>query len=243
MEKYFPVVSKSCSLGKPPTDGDKIGRDAAARYQPYDLHHLSRKKSSGYDSIYQTNEPMLSSSALNKFLLSTLAHPSNPITHSDIRQRSDRVFSTSTGHQVSDGRRGQRICFEDRKKLKHAYQGEDSFNDAPKIFRNVRVYINGFLDNTTDIEMKRIITQYGGQTVSTTSGCTHILTSQQLSGSKTHKILTTKTRIKVHVVKPEWVIDSVKAGRRKLEQDYSVIKITTMKNVQDLLLNAEAETR
>jgi hypothetical protein len=35
----------------------------------------------------------------------------------------------------------------------------------PKIFRNVRVYINGFLDDTTDIEMKRIIIQYGGQVV------------------------------------------------------------------------------
>ena len=68
------------------------------------------------------------------------------------------------------------------------------------------------------------------------------MTSQQLSGSKTHRILTAKTRIKVHVVKPEWVIDSVKAGKRKLERDYSVIKITTMKNVQDLLLNSEVET-
>ena len=220
---------------------------------------------------------MLSSSALNKFLLGTLAHPSNPITHSDISQRSgtpchllllfnfirsfvhhvDQVFSTSTGHQVSDGRRGQRFYFEDRKHKLARQREANSSNDGPKIFRNVRAYINGFLDNTTDIEIKRIITQYGGQTVyaqapshsefnltyqcasSTASGCTHILTSQQLSGSKTHKILTTKTRIKVHVVKPEWVIDSVKAGRRKLEQDYSVIKITTMKNVQDLLLNSE----
>lgn len=237
MEKYFPVVSKSSSRGK--TNGDKIGRNATARYQPYD--NLSRKKSNGQDLTFQTNEPKLSSSALNKFLLNTLAHPSNPITHSDIGQRSDHVFFASTGHQVSEGRRGgQRLWSEDREHKLARQREANSSSNMPQIFHNVRVYINGFLDNTTDIEMKRIIMQCGGQIVHTASTCTHILTSQQLSGSKTHKILTTKT--KVHVIKPEWVIDSVKAGRRKLEREYSVIKITTMKNLQDILLKPKVET-
>jgi len=66
------------------------------------------------------------------------------------------------------------------------------------------------------------------------------LTSQQLSGSKTQKILTTKARSKVYVVKPEWVIDSVRAGKRKLEREYSVIKIATTESVQDMLLKSDA---
>lgn len=33
----------------------------------------------------------------------------------------------------------------------------------PNVLRNVRAYIDGFLENTTDIEMKRIITQAGGE--------------------------------------------------------------------------------
>ena len=32
-----------------------------------------------------------------------------------------------------------------------------------QVLRGVRVYINGYLDNTTDIEMKRIVSLAGGQ--------------------------------------------------------------------------------
>ena len=32
-----------------------------------------------------------------------------------------------------------------------------------QVLRNVRVYINGYLEDTTDIEMKRIVTLAGGQ--------------------------------------------------------------------------------
>lgn len=37
------------------------------------------------------------------------------------------------------------------------------------VLRNVRVYINGYLDNTTDIEMKRIVTLAGGQVMCVSS--------------------------------------------------------------------------
>jgi hypothetical protein len=80
-------------------------------------------------------------------------------------QHIDRVYSTSTGHQVSDGRRGGRLFFEDREHKLARQREANSSSDMPNIFRNVRVYINGFLDNTTDIEMKRIIIQSGGQIV------------------------------------------------------------------------------
>ena len=56
------------------------------------------------------------------------------------------------------------------------------------------------------------------------SGATHILTSQQLSGSKTHKHLTSKARNPPHVVRPEWVFESLKAGRRLREWEFAVVK-------------------
>jgi len=45
-----------------------------------------------------------------------------------------------------------------------------------------------------------------------------------LSGSKTEKFLTTKSRVKCHVVRPEWLLDSIKAGTKKNEWNYTVIK-------------------
>ncbi|KAG6830846.1 hypothetical protein H0H92_014498 [Tricholoma furcatifolium] len=57
----------------------------------------------------------------------------------------------------------------------------------------------------------------------------------QLSGSKTHKLLTTKSRSHVHVVKPEWVFDSIKAGKKKPEREYAILKNSTMKTLHDMV--------
>ena len=66
----------------------------------------------------------------------------------------------------------------------------------------------------------------------TASGATHILTSQQLSGAKTQKLLTSKS--KVHVVRPEWVSDSINAGRRLSEREYSVVKDASVVKITDI---------
>jgi len=55
------------------------------------------------------------------------------------------------------------------------------------------------------------------------SRCTHVVTSQGLNAAETHKFLTKNQRNKIHIVKPEWVIDSVAAGRRRPERLYSTI--------------------
>lgn len=65
----------------------------------------------------------------------------------------------ATGHQRSDGRTHQGQYMETRSK-KLANQLPEK---SDKILRNVRVYIDGYLDNTTDIEMKRIVTIAGGE--------------------------------------------------------------------------------
>ncbi|KAF9055531.1 hypothetical protein BDZ89DRAFT_1088102 [Hymenopellis radicata] len=163
---------------------------------------------------------------LGYLLLNTLPHESNPLTHSDLYERSDHVVSLSTGHQVADGRtpgsHPDYIQLRGKKLEVQRQVSADVKNDGSRILRNTRIYINGFLADTTDIEMKRIITQAGGQVLMTPSGATHILTSQGLSGSKTHKLLTSKKP--VHVVKPEWVTDSIDAGKRLSERPYNIIK-------------------
>lgn len=58
---------------------------------------------------------------------------------------------------------------------------------------------------------------------STASRCTHVVTSQGLNASETHIFLTKNRRNKIHIVKPEWVIDSIAAGRRRPERLYSAI--------------------
>lgn len=101
--------------------------------------------------------------------------------------------------------------------------------------------------------MKRIITLAGGQVLyvstpfsvfsfadsgyarQTPSGATHILTSQHLNGSKTHKLLTGKAKVKPHVVRPEWVTESIKAGKRLVERHYSVIKDASVSSLVGML--------
>ncbi|KAA1466316.1 hypothetical protein DENSPDRAFT_768411, partial [Dentipellis sp. KUC8613] len=92
------------------------------------------------------------------------------------------------------------------------------------ILQNVRVYINGYLRDTTDIEMKRRVIEAGGRVMYTAAGATHILTSQQLNGGKTHKLLSSRTPSKVSVVRPEWVLDSILAGKRLPERQYHVVR-------------------
>ena len=105
---------------------------------------------------------------------------------------------------------------------------------------------------TTDIETKRVVTIAGGKVMwvvllaawlapadnesvrHTAAGATHILTSQGLSGSKTHKHLHASTRNKAHVVTPEWVTDSIAAGKRKKEWDYTVVRDSTVYDLEEL---------
>ncbi|KAG0709772.1 hypothetical protein DFH29DRAFT_885730 [Suillus ampliporus] len=178
-----------------------------------------------------TSKP--SAGKITKHLLNTLADESNPITHSNIYERSDHITSVATGHQRSEMRGGgHRRGYLDERSEKLKVQKHENARDLCLVERDegkcgvlsgVRVYINGYLAGTTDIEMKRIVAGAGGVTLHSPSGATHILTSQQLSGSKTHKHLTSK-RNPAHVVRPEWVFESVRAGRRLREWEFAAIR-------------------
>ncbi|CCL99427.1 uncharacterized protein FIBRA_01445 [Fibroporia radiculosa] len=231
MDKFVAVTKPSTSRAL----GDQLQQRKTYRYNPYSARKADEQKFANWKDKKRTEKilaPLLkepeakpSSAKLTKHLLNTLQDESNPITHSDIYHRSDYVTSAATGHQRSDRRVNQKSYWEARTE-KLAQQLPPTPSDAT-VLCNVRVYINGYLEDTTDIEMKRIVTLAGGQVMHTASGATHILTSQQLSASKTQKLLTTRSKIKVHVVKPEWITDSISAGKRLPERKYAVIKDTT----------------
>lgn len=72
------------------------------------------------------------------------------------------MSSTVTGHQRSEGRGNRKQYLDDRnKKIKQ--QREEKKVASPGPLANVRLYINGYLSDTTDIEMKRIVILAGGE--------------------------------------------------------------------------------
>ncbi|KAJ7283932.1 hypothetical protein C8J57DRAFT_1462828 [Mycena rebaudengoi] len=223
MDKYF-TVAKSV----PPPNAKPNKRDER-KYTPYSVPKGPRNASQ-----HKSEQP--SAAAVTKFLLSTLADESNPITHSDSGAHAIHAFSTSSGHQVAEERTNRSLYLQHRGKKLDVQTKDDIEPEQPQILVNVKCYINGFLADTTDIEMKRIIASAGGKVLPTASNATHILTSQHLSGSKTHKILTAKSRTRApYVVKPEWVTDSIRAGRRRPEREYAIINNSSTSNLYDML--------
>ncbi|TFK55901.1 hypothetical protein OE88DRAFT_1652417 [Heliocybe sulcata] len=237
------VTIKKPATRRPSTGNpEKAKTRPSFRYQPYGVSKSEERSYEEWKATKRTEKILArlskdgekpSSSALTKHLLNTLGDESNPITNSDIRHRTDHITSAATGHQRGEGGGNHTAYLKNRSK-KLEEQNAPISDPACKPMTNVRIYIDGYLANTTDIEMKRIVVEAGGRAMQTASGCTHILTSQQLSGSKTHKHLTTKARNKVHVVKPEWVFDSIKAGKRLPERNYSVVKDHAQRSLVDM---------
>ncbi|KAK3580894.1 hypothetical protein CHS0354_008176 [Potamilus streckersoni] len=91
-----------------------------------------------------------------------------------------------------------------RQKLQEQYKGEEV---ASQIFKGVSIYVNGYTKPSSD-ELKRLIILHGGQ-------YEHYLFKTRV----THVIATNLPDSKVKefqekkVVKPEWITDSVNAGR------------------------------
>ncbi|KAJ3821687.1 hypothetical protein F5880DRAFT_1580283 [Lentinula raphanica] len=224
MEKYL-IKAKQESQDDTQAGSKKVSPSTSARFKPYTTNRYERgiKKKSLLDLLPESQTPP-SSSTVTKLLLNSLQEETNPITHSDLYERTEHVVSMASGHQVSESRRSHRLYHEARSSKLAMQKETTTAAEQPQILSNVKIYIDGLLNGITDIEMKRIITRAGGQILYSASGATHILTSQSLSGSKTHKILTKKMRIPVHVVKPEWVFDSIKAGKRRPERDYLILK-------------------
>jgi hypothetical protein len=71
--------------------------------------------------------------------------------------------SISTGHQVSEERPNRTLYLQHRENKLGMQQRLDT--NSSGVLRSVHAYISGYLSGTTDIEMKRIIAEAGGQVV------------------------------------------------------------------------------
>jgi hypothetical protein len=71
----------------------------------------------------------------------------------------------ASGHQRSERRSGVRTGHYEDRTRKLTQQHEEQASETT-ILNGIRLYINGYLSDTTDIEMKRIVTQAGGQIMS-----------------------------------------------------------------------------
>ncbi|KAF8639872.1 hypothetical protein AX17_001127 [Amanita inopinata Kibby_2008] len=80
----------------------------------------------------------------------------------------DVVVSTATGHQVAEMRMNRRLYLQNRER-KLAQQWERPSDNSNRVLQQARIYIGGYLEGTTDIEMKRLITLSGGQVMFVTA--------------------------------------------------------------------------
>lgn len=94
-----------------------------------------------------------------------------------------------------------------------------------RIFAGCDFYVNGYTGTRIgDMELKKLLAVHGGNVRQLPSATvTHIVTGV-LSASKAQKILDGATHgRKKKVVRVDWVLDSVKAGKRLGEAAYGVI--------------------
>jgi len=171
------------------------------------------------------NAPGPSSAPLQKplrnHILHTLTSEKNPITHSSAYERCEPTSSVATGHQRAEGRRSQDYFKSRNSKLRDQAKERGQEN---QVFASCVVYINGYMKGTTDLEVKRVVGLGGGRLRYVAGGdTTHVITSMPLSGSKTHKHLNTNGR-KVHIVTPDWIMDSVRLEKRQPEWKYNIVE-------------------
>jgi hypothetical protein len=76
----------------------------------------------------------------------------------------DHVNSTSTGHQRNETR-GRNVYLKQRSAKLNEQKRVTQDQVGKRILANVRVYVDGYLKDTTDIELKRLVTLAGGEVV------------------------------------------------------------------------------
>jgi hypothetical protein len=136
-----------------------------------------RETETSLEPVAEEQLRSMTTSELNKHIMSTLNNIHNPVTHSDIREKSgmfhlysdpqssvdpraDHVQPSATGHQRSEARFNRALYFRDRdEKLKIQLSRP---RKGAAVLSGVSIWIDGFLEDTTDIAMKAIIKEAGG---------------------------------------------------------------------------------
>ncbi|KAI8812064.1 BRCT domain-containing protein [Cladochytrium replicatum] len=92
------------------------------------------------------------------------------------------------------------------------------------IFKGITVYFNGFLGSThSDLTIKEMLQENGGSYTPffSKTTVTHMICTS-LANSKILKLTSTKKISSQFVVHPDWLVDSVKAGKRLPESKYQL---------------------
>ncbi|GAA97265.1 uncharacterized protein L969DRAFT_84299 [Mixia osmundae IAM 14324] len=157
-------------------------------------------------------------------VLKTLGKVNNPVTHSDVYSRTIHIVSCTTGHQMQNGPGGGSVPgWNKARAIKIKQQADERIND---IFARVSVYFNGYTgEDLSNQQLKRLLEQGGGRW-SFAFGkrhITHVVTATGLSGSKADKELNAR-KSSTYIVRPEWIVDSVAAGRRLPESMFGVLE-------------------
>ncbi|BEJ16505.1 hypothetical protein CspHIS471_0511100 [Cutaneotrichosporon sp. HIS471] len=194
-------------------------------------------------------------------MLNTLNSSKNPITHSDAFSRTAHVHSLSSGHQQRNGDRG---FWANARSAHFSTEGlsesgtywsvrtakvEAQSRDKTKsILVGCTIAINGHTGPLSNLQLQNLITSNGGRFAPHLhGGCTHVV-AERLAGGKTQKVIDGQggrsASRRAKVVKVQWVIDSVAAGKRLSEAGYMVIADPSQKSLFTALdIKPKAEMR
>jgi hypothetical protein len=168
MEAYFTAVAKQTPRKMTPNSNSQMySRPTSSNLDSQASTSKQAQPSvAGVPSDNTKTRPFsrASSSNITKRLLGTLSDPANPITHSNIADRTDHYVAFATGHQVAQERINQG-AYKTFREDKLQIQREANNSIGNELLRGVKVYINGYLEGTTDIEVKKVVVQSGGQIV------------------------------------------------------------------------------
>lgn len=153
------------------------------------------------------------------------------------QQRRDTPMSEESEGQADDGEQSMEGVLDNESLGSGGQKGLDAAPPKKQIFRSLCFYINGSTAPLiSDHKLKYILAEHGA-TMSIALGrrtVTHVIvgtTSSNggagggLAGSKIQKEVTRVSGKAVKFVSAEWVVDSIKAGRRLPETPYSNIRL------------------
>ncbi|KAF8318101.1 hypothetical protein DL93DRAFT_2076052 [Clavulina sp. PMI_390] len=177
-----------------------------------------------------SSKTAISSAPLTRKDVMNMRLEANPIVHSKAPSKSQYITSCASGHEREQGPSGSPYWVATmNSKLSvqavHSLPPDSSKGIDANLLLGLRIYVDGLVRGTTRSEITRLVAMHGGINLRAAQSATHIISSTGLSGTKSRTVLKSgvKKSNSLHVVKPEWLYDSLNAGKRLREYDYRVV--------------------
>ncbi|KAJ3186595.1 hypothetical protein HDU85_007415 [Gaertneriomyces sp. JEL0708] len=149
-----------------------------------------------------------------------------------------QYVNPSNGHQKANASSSAKTYWEHR----HSKLALQAAAKSSKILQGIKIYVNGLVGVMDDLEFRKLVQSNGGEISMQLSQRTvsHMICTS-LCGKKSEKAFMARTSA-LKVVRPEWVIDSVKNGKRLPESGYKVLSSETQKSANDIIYEMQATT-